>query len=258
MSDSTRNDAAGCALDALSLPERRAIDLAAATDAELSREIESMRRVAGIFGTAVPAKQPPASLRERIMADAARAGASRAPTEAVEKSGRESRLMRTLPWLALAASLGGVAVLYRSLESARAENVALAESSRDLQSMLAANDSLLSTILGPDVRSARLVSSGTPPGATLWFNPGSRRLVLAAWRLAPAPAGRTYQLWAIAGGAPVSLGTFNSEPGGDVRATFEVPVGVEIVTGAVTEEPAGGSPQPTSAPFLVGSVPAGG
>jgi hypothetical protein len=35
---------------------------------------------------------------------------------------------------------------------------------------------------------------------------------------------------------------------------MQVPVGLVFQVTAVTEEPAGGSPQPTQAPFLVGEV----
>ena len=55
------------------------------------------------------------------------------------------------------------------------------------------------------------------------------------------PAGRTYQAWEIAGAAPVSLGTFERS-----FLTRQVPGGN---TFAISSEPEGGSPQPTTTPI---------
>ncbi len=76
----------------------------------------------------------------------------------------------------------------------------------------------------------------------------------ASRQTSAAPAGRTYQLWAIAQGKPVSLGVFNTAADGRVTAAMAVPPGLTFELSAVTEEPAGGSPQPTQQPFLVGKV----
>jgi anti-sigma-K factor RskA len=68
-----------------------------------------------------------------------------------------------------------------------------------------------------------------------------------------APAGKTYQAWFIAGGAPVSAGTMDAGADGNVIAADLKPVnGTQTI--AITVEPAGGSEQPTSAPIIVGNV----
>jgi anti-sigma-K factor RskA len=138
----------------------------------------------------------------------------------------------------------------------RDARVALVAEGDSIRRAVAARDSLIATLLAPDVETARLVSEGRPPSARLYWNRGARQVVLAAFSLPPAPSGRTYQLWGIAGAGstPVSLGTFNTSPAGEGRHTASVPAGLEIALGAVTEEPAGGSPQPTTQPFLVGEL----
>jgi anti-sigma-K factor RskA len=91
----------------------------------------------------------------------------------------------------------------------------------------------------------------------MFWNRASNQVVLVAFALPPAAPGRTYQLWGIASGKgqkPVSLGTFNTSANGEVRLSVTVPAGLQIAVGAVTEEPAGGSPQPTTTPFLVGQL----
>ena len=63
-----------------------------------------------------------------------------------------------------------------------------------------------------------------------------------------APSGKTYQLWFIEDGTPVSAGTFDPRDG---VAVLRVPQ--EFETGsaaAVTIEPTGGSDQPTTDPIL--------
>src|SRR5206468_7429650 len=97
---------------------------------------------------------------------------------------------------------------------------------------------------------------GKPPSARLYWNPSRHRIVMAVFHLPPASAGRTYQLWAIAQGKPVSLGVFNTAADGRLTAAMDVPPGLTFELTAVTEEPAGGSPAPTQQPFLIGKVAA--
>ena len=51
----------------------------------------------------------------------------------------------------------------------------------------------------------------------------------------------------------MSVGTFNTAAGGRAIVTLPAPAGLRPDLSAVTEEPAGGSPQPTQQPFLVGA-----
>ena len=61
---------------------------------------------------------------------------------------------------------------------------------------------------------------------------------------APPEAGRVYQMWQIQGKTPVSLGVFEGQ--GFLLA--DLPAGATV---AVSVEPPGGSPQPTTTPILV-------
>ena len=66
--------------------------------------------------------------------------------------------------------------------------------------------------------------------------------------LEDAPDERTYQVWLIEGGQPTSAGTFDPSDGVGTLETDRSLEGVEAV--AVTVEPEGGSPAPTSDPVL--------
>src|SRR5204863_9367992 len=86
-------------------------------------------------------------------------------------------------------------------------------------------------------------------GRVVW-NPRAGGLFVAA-DLPRAPAGKTYELWAIAGGKPFPAGVFTVGPDG--RGTVRVTpiVGVASVdVFAVTLEPAGGVPSPTGEMYL--------
>ena len=68
--------------------------------------------------------------------------------------------------------------------------------------------------------------------------------------LPPLPAGRVYQAWRIDGGTPVSLGLVQTNTGsvamvGDLEGATAV---------ALSVEPAGGSPAPTTNPILIATL----
>jgi anti-sigma-K factor RskA len=151
-------------------------------------------------------------------------------------------------------ALGTTLWAWATTVRARALDTALAEA----RSAQAASESTVTALLGARVHSVSLAATGAPPVARVFWNHERNVFVVTAFALPPAPDGRDYQLWAIADGhAPVSMGTFDTGPDG--RATAILPVDPAILALGVitlcglTEEPAGGSPQPTEAPRLVGA-----
>jgi len=107
------------------------------------------------------------------------------------------------------------------------------------------------------VRLVQLTSSGNPdPAIQIFWDRARNTALLNATGLKPAPTGRTYQLWWIRDGKPVPSVTFQVRPdsAGIVRGV-SVPTDGELSAAAVTEEPEGGSQQPTSPILLVGPLP---
>jgi anti-sigma-K factor RskA len=234
--------AAPYALGALDREDRSGFEAHLAECATCRAEVQAFREVGGLLAHAVPAAAPPPALRDRILRDARQ----------VRPVGARRRAV--LPWVAVAASL---VLALLAANAYRQERVARALASRALagaQDSLTARDSLIATLLSPDVGTAALAATGQPPSARLFWIPSRHRVVMAVYRLLPAPPGRTYQLWAIAKGKPVSLGIFNTGTDGSVRAVMDVPAGLAFQVTAITEEPAGGSPQPTQQPFLIGKL----
>src|SRR3989441_471002 len=161
----------------------------------------------------------------------------------------------TLPWAAAAAVvlaiLGGFGY-WRAREEARVLRTRLDVAQRQRDS----TEHVVAALLDSSVAITDLAATGKAPSMRLYWNRARHIVVVAAFDLPPAPAGRTYQLWAIEKGrAPVSVGTFNSPSSGRTVITLQMPAGVQPEVSAVTEEPAGGSPQPTQQPFLIGSLP---
>jgi anti-sigma-K factor RskA len=230
------------ALGALDPAERAGFEAHLAGCTTCRTEVEALRELTALLGHGVAAAEPPPALRERVLATARQ----------VRPIG--ARRGRLVPWLAAAAA---VVLAVLAGEAYRAERAARQQATRALAALrdsVAARDSLLAALLSPDASTAALAATGQPPSARLFWSPSRHRVVIAVYRLPPAPAGRTYQLWAIASGRPVSLGLFNTTPDGSLRAALDVPAGLVFQVTAVTEEPAGGSPQPTQQPFLIGKL----
>lgn len=268
--------AASYVLDALDAKESAAFEAHLAGCEICQAEVAEYREVAGMLAHGAEPRTPPSSLRERILREArqvrpiasAPQTTERPPpgpaTNAVALVARASRV----PWLAAAAALVlalGAVYFYATERSRRdAAETALSQRAQDvltqrtradsLATALVQRDSLLGTLLAPEVRTATLASTGRAPAMRLFWDPARGRMIVTAFDLQPAPAGRTYQLWGIAAGAqPVSLGTFNTDPAGRAAVSLAFDPTLRFDVSAVTEEPAGGSPQPTTQPFLVGT-----
>lgn len=87
-----------------------------------------------------------------------------------------------------------------------------------------------------------------PTGAVAKMVPTSHGALLAVSGLDPAPEDHTYQLWLIEGDQPASAGLFEVSNGKAILEVDDSLEGVDAV--AVTVEPEGGSPQPTSDPVI--------
>jgi anti-sigma-K factor RskA len=88
-------------------------------------------------------------------------------------------------------------------------------------------------------------------GRVVWHEKAGGRLYVAG--LPPAPAGKTYELWTIAGPAPRPAGTFDVDAAGRGSLTVAPVTDGPVKVFAVTLEPAGGTPAPTG-PVVLASA----
>lgn len=122
---------------------------------------------------------------------------------------------------------------------------------RQLRSALAAGQALeraTAAALDPRAQRVALTSWNGAVVAAAAVLP-DRSGYLLPESLGVLPGGRTYQLWSIVGGHPVSAGLLGADP--RVLA-FRVAPGAGVL--AITDEPAGGSPQPTGAPVASATI----
>jgi anti-sigma-K factor RskA len=223
---------------------------------ECRRQLELWNRDLEALAASVTPVVPSETTRARILRLAA--GAAPSP--------------RRLPWwisLAAAALLivavWGVAGQLRmrgDLERLKTERNRLARQVErlDREVAQARNEALrasqaLQVVAAPGVQSVILAGLGPAPRAAghTYVNPLRHDALFYAFDLPALPQDKTYQLWYIAEGKPVSAGTFSVDPQGIASVKVEhVPAVASIQAWAVTIEPAGGVPQPTGAMVLKG------
>lgn len=112
-------------------------------------------------------------------------------------------------------------------------------------------------LAAPEARMMTLSGTAAAPGARARFAYDRRtgRAILYAYDLPPAPAGKAYQLWFIAGGRPLPGRVFRTDAAGRGVLREQVPPeGLDAQIFAVTLEPEEGVPSPTGDKYLLGSA----
>ena len=240
--DDVRDLSAEYVLGALDAESRAAVDAHLEQCAACRAMLAEDARALDAIGRGVDLTPAPASLRDRVLRAAIDAGRDDAYAPARAETVAPSRL----PWfLAAAAALVALLAGWQLLEI-RGEretlNAVAAEQQRSL-AVLAAADLVRFDLRG-DAAPAR--------ARAFWSH--RHGMVFTAEGLAPVPAGRTYQLWVISGGKPISAGVFEATATGEARIVMPTPVTLTQVDAvAVTVEPAGGLAAPSTAPILAGT-----
>jgi len=210
--ESIHDLSAAYALDALDDDERRAYEDHLAGCERCREEVAAFSATAEMLGYAAPPVDPPPMLRDRIL---------------VAARGERPNVVPMRPrWAYPVAAVAAVAA---------SAAIVLAVWNVSLNDRLSHTGALHS------------VPVSGAPGSLVVGPRGSAALVL--YRLDAAPAGKTYQAWVIRGKrAPVPAGLFRGGGTTFFPISGKVPKGSVV---AVTVEPAGGSPAPTTKPFVV-------
>ncbi|HMC54246.1 MAG TPA: anti-sigma factor [Gemmatimonadaceae bacterium] len=279
------------ALDVLDASERDAVMAHVATCAICQSELAALEHTVGELAyAATPIPMPVAKrdrIRARLVARAAADGASREPLAAVTPLRTESegaperaditplrpyvKVRRTFgpaAWMAMAASLVAILGVGAFLKASRERDAARDSLARveaatgtqlaaldSLRATLTARERMISNLIGPQVAVMTLASTDpASPTARMFWDQQRDAWTFVAHRMPMPKSGRTYQMWLVTPRAKISAGTFMPSPDGEVmmQATYALPKD-SLAAVAVTDEPMGGSPQPTTAPFLVAS-----
>lgn len=228
---------AAYALDAVDADEREAFEQHLASCEECREDVDGLRRTVLRLAdsAAVP---PPERLRDRVLAEVRVTPPVRDAVGAVPRRHDGAPAARSRIWLAAAAVLAVVALgsgalawtQYRAADAARAEAARIA-----------------TVVTDPG---ARLVQQRLEHGGTATMVVAGTRAVLAGTGLPTLAPGRTYQLWVIRGTRITSagLGPAGSEGAGPWSRLVDGVQPGDVL--AVSVEPTGGSPQPTSPPLV--------
>jgi anti-sigma-K factor RskA len=250
---SVRDLAAAYVLGALGPEETRDFEAFLAGSPETQREVAEFRDVAAMLALGEAAPGGVSDLRNRVLARVNQEKSRRIPRSSPGPSGSGTP---PAVWGALAASLIAVVGLGAVLLSLRGDLTRLNHDLAERQQQLQARESTLNAILEPGVELYQLTSSGDPdPGIQLFWDRQRNSAIINGYRLKPVPEGKAYQLWFIKDGKPVPSVTFKPEPSGHARVErVPVPSDGKVSAAAITVEPAGGSPQPTSPILLLGPL----
>jgi hypothetical protein len=164
---------------------------------------------------------------------------------------------RHLAWAALCASLLA-ALVYTSWRQQDLDDqlAATRDSLQKSQSTLQLREAALDFLRAPDTRLLKAADSEPArPVAKVFVNSAQGVLLMAA-NLPALDPGRTYEMWIVPkAGPPKPAGLFL--PAGDGSAVHLQSGPVDLAAAAavaITNEPAGGSPSPTTNPFLITPV----
>lgn len=248
------DDLARYALDELTGGERKELEQHVENCAACRRELQTLRGDLGLLGLTSSGPQPPSRSKERLM----RAIAAE-PRGAAESPVRARGL-----WAALIPALAALVLLLVALGllqvNSRLKNQMAELSSRDQQQtaeLERANEELRLLSSGEAIHvSLKPQNMPMQPSGTAIFSPSQKRMMFMASNLAPAPAGKAYELWIIpAAGAPIPAGVFKPDNHGNaMMVDHTMPEGVEAKAFAITIENERGSDRPTSAILLTGAV----
>jgi anti-sigma-K factor RskA len=241
---------------------------------DCSRQLALWQGDLETLAAGIPPIQPAETTRARVLrlAGGAPGGAPPLPASAPARPAPSRPLAG---WLALAAllllafSLWGVlgrARMEREAERLTAERDERSRRvdtlSREVSRAQAETErakQALQILAAPGVQLVSLSGLAPSPGAagSTYVNPRAHEALFYAFGLPRLPDRKTYQLWFIAAGKPVSAGTFAVDPRGNASVRVDrVTDPRQIQAWAVTVEPLGGVPQPTGAMVLKGAASA--
>lgn len=266
--EQARESLEALALDALPPDEQELVIAHASACAECREELASLRETVGALAHTIVA--PPLAadralaVRDRLVS---RARADKlAAMPAGTRPARPARL--SIAW-GIAAGLllaAGAALLVqnrarvRSLQDAldieRQRTRTQTATADSLRSALEAQSRLVAAITGADVAVVELTSAGArAPNARMFWDRTANAWTFVAHNMPALANGRTYQLWLVTTRSEkISAGTFRPSATGEavVRATYALARDA-LAAVAVTEEPAGGVPQPTGSMVVSGA-----
>jgi RNA polymerase sigma-70 factor (ECF subfamily) len=221
-------------------------------DPECMEALREAKEWVSQLGHAAPLAEPPALLRSKIL-NAARAE----KRSAVQPIAPKSNWASFIGWAAAAALLVATLINRNDLNTVRQD---LADARESVSRLTLQSDQyrkVAAILMSRDAQMIRLTTSApeAPQFRAYWSKESG--LVLAGNNVKAPATGRTMQLWVVPKtGQPISAGVFAPDAGGQVILIAEslgaIPENAAAL--AISDEPTGGSAQPTTTPAWVGKL----
>ncbi len=247
------------ALGALDAAERAAFEAHLATGcADCAKDVEEARWLVSQLAYLAPEATPSDMLKGRLMRTVrveAAAAQARAPI-------RAKSAVPIWMWAGVAALLllsvyteWNSFELRKEIQETNERTKALEQQRQDLQTQLELARREATILMDP--ASVRIRDPKNPQLEAAWHS--TLGIVLTGQKLASPPGNRVLQLWLLPkakGGKPMPSLTVRPDAEGKIVLLVANPpvVIAETKALAITEEPEGGSPQPTSTPSWVGGI----
>jgi hypothetical protein len=242
---------------------------------EQQHEISELREVAALLPLALPLPTVPEIIRDRLFVRIAAEAQSAPvdsdevqselqtdnPAEPYEESAKvlafthaPRREVSATRWLLLAATI----LLTFTSGYLLWRNYQLRNENSQLAGEIQRKDDELREIVSPATKIVAMAAGKETPQASakVVWDTDRQTWVIYIFNLPPPPTDKQYQLWYVKGDAKISAAVFDTEPTGETVLRLDLPP--DVVNGlaatAVTLEPKGGSPQPTSDLYLVGKI----
>jgi anti-sigma-K factor RskA len=231
---------AAYALDAVDDLDRRAVERLLAADPQARRELDEHRAVVAAFTVDTV---PPVGLRDRVLGQIATvpqvSPAPGDPGQGAPRGGDDAgSARRPRRWAVVAVAAAAVVAV--------AVPTTLAIQARQEQARLRAQaDTVASMLADPTAEIVRGEMLGGGEASALV---AGDQVLFSVADLPSAGSGEDYQLWLVEGEEMVSAGVFDARDDGSAALLVDAAGSAGV---AVTREPAGGSPQPTSDPLVV-------
>lgn len=237
-------------------------------------ELVSMREAVGLLPYALPDAEPSPEARGRLL-EAIRNEAARDRRAAQPEVRSEPARTAGGGWWRLAAAAligaalaGGsvgtlvlrqeqtIASYRKEVETLQGQISSQQEALASLERQVRDATASIQMVSAPGISVVDLAGQGTLASASarVFWDPLQGTWRLYGANLPPPAAGRTYQLWLITAEAKISAGVFDAAAHAPAAGTVRLPQGAHAVAAAVTDEPAGGSPQPTGSIVLLGNI----
>lgn len=235
---------AGDALGAVGPSETARIQRHLAHCAACERERDSLRETSAALALALaPGDEPPRALRQALLA-AARAERPRLADRAPRRLPAARRVAPAWGMAAAALALGLGSLAWAASLQARLATLEAKANRYDRVVAVLGSTSLMTRELQPS-------QPGLQARGTLYLDPASGTGMVMVHDLPRLAPGRAWQLWFVRGAERVSGGLLRTDPSGGGYSLVQVPSDLERYDSiGITEEPAGGSPAPTSARLI--------